>query len=50
MKKMLAMQPQTKEEKKVEYLELIYDLIFIGIDVVGLILILMVTNGCKGTK
>ena len=24
-------------------------LIFIGIDVVGLILILMVTNGCKGT-
>ena len=25
-------------------------LIFIGIDIVGLILILMVTNGCKGTK
>ena len=25
-------------------------LIFIGIDVIGLILILMVTNGCKGTK
>ena len=31
MKKMLAMQPQTKEEKKVEYLELIYDLIFVYI-------------------
>jgi hypothetical protein len=25
-------------------------MIFIGIDIIGLILILMVTSGCKGTK
>ena len=25
-------------------------LIFIGIDIVGLVLLLMVTNQCKGTK